>query len=78
MIYEINGKPHVKVENFYAEVEVLKDKMVPAKNFIKIYADEIDESEVKKYNSMQEYKENLHNNFDFDLDLNRPKRNKIK
>lgn len=78
MIYKINGKPHVKVDNFYAEVEILENKMVPVKNFIKLYEDEIDDSEIKKYNSIQEYNEGPHNDFDFDIDLERPKRNKIK
>ena len=80
MIYEINGKPYVKVENFYAEVEVLTDRMIPAKNYNKIYDDEVKESEIKIYNSIQEYNDRQKKDLDLDMDLDfdRPKRSKIK
>lgn len=55
MIYEINNKPYIKIQNFYSEVEVLNDRMVPKKEFKKIYDDEVNESEIKKYNSLKEY-----------------------
>lgn len=56
MIYIINNKPHVKVQNFYAEVEVLRDRMVPVKNFVKIYEEDVKEFEIKKYTSIEEYR----------------------
>ena len=56
MIYVINNKPYVKVQNFYAEVEVLRDRMVPVENFVKIYEEDIKKSNIKEYNSIEEYR----------------------
>lgn len=74
MIYEINNKPHVKVENFYAEVEVLNDRMIPTKNFKKIYVENVNKSDIKEYSSIEEY--NQKHRRDFDLEL--PKGRKIR
>lgn len=71
MIYIINNKPHVKVQDFFAEVEVLKDRMIPAKNFKKIYVQEVNEADLKKYNSIEEYNKILDKNIDRSFEINR-------
>ena len=58
MIYEINKKLYFKVENYYAEVEVTRDSITPAKPFVKIYCEDVNPEDIKVYNSLQEYNEN--------------------
>ena len=36
MIYEINGKIYIKMENYYAEVELKYGRLIPVKNFISL------------------------------------------
>lgn len=55
MVYEINKKPYIKVENYYAELKITKDGLIPVKNFTKIYEENVDKSKIKSYNSSEEY-----------------------
>lgn len=54
MIYEINGKIYIKVENFYAEVELKYGRLIPIKNSKKLYASQVNKEKIKEY-SLNEY-----------------------
>ena len=47
MIYKINNKPYVKAENYYAELEVTQNGLVPKKPLQKIYEEDIKETNLK-------------------------------
>lgn len=66
MIYEMNGKPYIKVDNFFAELEVSDNVLKTPKVFKKIYQEDFNESKAKKYNSSEEYINSLRIEDDFD------------
>lgn len=53
-IYEIENKPYVKVENFYAEVKIVGNIVVPTEKLHKIYCTDV-KGPIKTY-SVEEYK----------------------
>jgi hypothetical protein len=54
MIYEINGKIYIKMENYYAEVELKYGRLIPVKNRKKLYFSDVDKTKVKEY-TVKEY-----------------------
>lgn len=55
MIYEIDKKPFIKVENRYTEVVIKKDgAIVPTKEINRKYCSEVPEKSVKAY-SLEDY-----------------------
>lgn len=57
MIYSINGKIYLKMDNYYAEVEVKEGRLVPVKDRKKLYFTEVDTKKIKEY-SVEEYLKN--------------------
>ena len=49
MIYEINGKIYIKMENYYAEVELKYGRLIPVKNRKKLYFSDVEKTKVKEY-----------------------------
>ena len=49
MIYEINGKIYIKMENYYAEVELKYGRLIPIKNRKKLYFSDVEKTKVKEY-----------------------------
>lgn len=78
MIYEINGKPYIKVENYYAEVEIFeKGQIRPKLGTDNIYTHNISNEKIKQYESVNEYEKN-HNSKTEDFEKTEIKRkNKI-
>ena len=59
MIYLIDKKTYIKMDNYYAEVNVTNDRVVPVKDRKKIYCSDVPADKVKSY-GLEEYK-NLKN-----------------
>ena len=55
MIYKINDKPYVKAENYYAELEVTEEGLVPKKPLQKIYEEDIKETNLETFTNSEEY-----------------------
>lgn len=55
MIYKINDKPYVKAENYYAELEVTEEGLVPKKPLQKIYEEDIKETKLETFENSEEY-----------------------
>ena len=54
MIDEINGKSYIKMENYYAEVELKYGRLIPVKNRKKLYFSDVEKTKVKEY-TINEY-----------------------
>ena len=53
MIYEIDNKIYIKMENYYAEVELKAGRLIPVKNRKKLYFSDVSKK-VKEY-TVDEY-----------------------
>lgn len=54
MIYEIDNKIYIKMENYYAEVELKAGRLIPVKNRKKLYFSDVNKAKVKEY-TVNEY-----------------------
>lgn len=55
MIYKINDKPYVKAENYYAELEVTEEGLVPKEPLQKIYEEDVKETNLETFENSEEY-----------------------
>ena len=58
MIYEIEGKPYIKTNDFYAEVEWVNGVFKPNKKLHKIYCSEINKPKAYTFEEYKKYKKN--------------------
>ena len=49
MIYEIDNKIYIKMENYYSEVELKSGRLVPVKNRKKLYFSDVSKGKIKEY-----------------------------
>lgn len=54
MIYEIDNKIYIKMENYYAEVEYKAGRLIPVKNRKKLYFSDVSKGKIKEY-TVDEY-----------------------
>lgn len=54
MIYEIDNKIYIKMENYYSEVELKSGRLVPVKNRKKLYFSDVSKGKIKEY-TVDEY-----------------------
>ena len=57
MIYEINGKIYIKIDNYFKEVQLKYGRVKIMPNCKKLYFSEIDKTKVKEY-TVKEYSKN--------------------
>ena len=58
MIYEIEGKPYIKTNDFYAEVELVNGVFKPTKKLHKIYCSEAKNPKAYTFEEYKKYKKN--------------------